>query len=89
MPRHKIVDRLWAAAYEVARQSWIVSKGNKQDAERWFKNNDRILTFSPLTILAMLQFAFWLWDRWHKNGIDEPSVVMGSEEMQWIGSDDE
>jgi hypothetical protein len=87
--RRKLLPRLGAAAYEVARQSWIKSNGRGDDARLIFESNERLQKFSPLTILAMLQFALWLWDRWHKNGNYEPSVVMGSEELQWIGTDDD
>lgn len=90
MPRRfNLLDRLAAASYEIARQSWILSKGRGDDARLIFERNERLQKFSPAIAWAMLQFALWLFDRWYKQGIDEPSVVMGAEEMAWLGDDDE
>jgi hypothetical protein len=85
--RLKLIQRLWAAAYEIARQSWIKSNGRGDEARLLFEQNERLQKFSPAIIFAMLQFAMWLFDRWYKQGIIEPSVVMGSEEMAWIATE--
>lgn len=77
------------AAREVARQSWIISRGKGDEARLWFENNERIQKFSPATILAMLQIAIALWQWWHDRQINEPSVVASLDEpIDWSDDDE-
>ncbi len=77
------------AAREVARQSWIISRGKGDEARLWFENNERIRKFSPATILVMLQIAIALWQWWHDRKINEPSVVASLDEPIDWNDDDE
>jgi len=77
------------AAREVARQSWIISRGKGDEARLWFENNERVRKFSPATILLMLQIAIALWQWWHDRGINEPSVIASLDEPIDWNDDDE
>jgi hypothetical protein len=87
--RSKLGPRMRPAAYELARQAWVSSRGDIEFAKRLFQSNERVCKFSMALILAMLDFAIWLWLKWQKNKVTEPSVVMCAEEMAFFGSDDD
>ena len=71
-------------ARHIARDAWIASHGNGDEAKLLFDADCRVRGLDPATILLLLQIAMLLWKWWKENNVDEPSVVASaSEPVDW------
>ena len=76
--RLKLVDRI--KARQAARQAWIASKQQGEDAILLVQQDSHIAKLDPATIALIIQIAIMLFKFWQSRQIDEPSVVIQADE---------
>jgi hypothetical protein len=67
---------------EIAREAIIARDGDIEAALEYFKAHPRVYGINIRILLLMIQIAVEFWKVWNENGLDEPSTVLGFDELQ-------
>jgi hypothetical protein len=77
-------------ARRAARNAWMRCGGNLEVADAMFRDEMRMESIDPKTLMILLQIALMLWKWWQSQNIKEPSVVESSDEpIDWEDGEDD
>jgi hypothetical protein len=71
-------------ARHIARDAWIASHGNGDEAKLLAEADCRVRGLDPATVILIIKLCIEIWIWWQSKNIDEPSVVPSSlEPFDW------